>query len=203
MVCPGFYQRTASGALCGWYNGAMTTRLLMTEREYLDTLANSNRFEFCNGVVTEKRGEFMTKRKPVAAAEEVSAALRAYRLAHGGFAGQTPTTNLSGGSDRIYRMPDHAYWGPHRAVGESIFQPPTLAVELVSEDQSVPDLRKKCRFYREHGIPVVWLIDPQRETVEVFEGAVDGAALPHAGVLESKELPGFSLPLEELWAAIA
>ncbi len=180
----------------------MTTKLLMTEPEYLDTLANSNRFEFCNGVVTEKRGEFMTKRKHVATAEEISAALRAYKLAHGGFAGQTPTTNLSEAPERVYRMPDHAYWGPERPVGDAVFQPPTLAIELVSEDQSVPDLRKKCRFYRERGIPVVWLIDPRRETVEVFEGDRDGELVSHDGVLESPSLPGFRLDLTDFWAAI-
>ncbi len=180
----------------------MTTRLLMTEGEYLDTLANSNRFEFCNGVVTEKRGEFMTKRKHVAAAQEFSAILRAYRLAHGGFAGQTPTTNLSGGGDRVYRMPDHAYWGPDRPEGDDTFNPPTVAIELVSPDQSVPDLRKKCRFYREGRVPVVWLLDPRRETVEIFEGERDGESVPHDGTLESPALPGFRLRLADLWAAI-
>jgi hypothetical protein len=34
----------------------MTARQLMTEREYLDTLANSNRFEFFNGVGPERPG---------------------------------------------------------------------------------------------------------------------------------------------------
>lgn len=174
----------------------------MSEREYLGTLANSNRFEFRDGVVTEKRGEFMTKRKHVTLATRLTVRLDEYASRAGGYAGQTPTTNVSAGADRVYRLPDFAYWHPSRPVGEAIFQPPSLAIELVSEDQSVPELRKKCRFYRERGIPVVWLIDPQRETVEVFECDLDGEAMPHDGVLESPSLPGFRLELADLWASI-
>ena len=180
----------------------MTTKLLMTEREYLDTLANSNRFEFCNGVVTEKRGEFMTKRKHVTLATKLTVLLDGYASRTGGYAGQTPTTNVSGGPERVYRMPDLGYWAADRPVGDPVFDPPTLAIELVSKDQSVPELRKKCRFYRQRGIPVVWLIDPERESVEVFEGDTDGKPVAPDGALESVNLPGFRLDLAELWSAI-
>lgn len=180
----------------------MATKLLMSEQEYLDTLSNSKRFEFCNGVVTEKRGEFMTQRDHVTLAEELSAAIRAYRKLVGGFGGQTPTTNLSDDADRLYRIPDLAYWAPGRAVGDSIFFPPTLAIELVSKDQSVPALRDKCRAYRGRGIDVCWLIDPLKRTAEVFEGDLDAELLPAEAALESPHLPGFSLPLADLFGAL-
>lgn len=115
----------------------------MSEQEYLETLANSKRFEFCNGVVTEKRGEFMTRRKHVTVATTLTDLLHDLAKRTGGFGGQTPTTNFSSGGDRVYRMPDLAYWVPGRLVGDDIFQPPTLAIELVSADQSVPKLREK------------------------------------------------------------
>ena len=174
----------------------------ISEEEYLRELADSNRWEFCNGVATEKRGELMTRRDHVTLAEELSAALRAYRLRAGGFAGQTPTTNLSRSDERLYRMPDLAYWAPEREIGESIFTPPTLAIELVSADQSVPGLRDKCRAYREHGVEVCWLIDPARRTAEVFEMGRDAEPLRADGVLESPALPEFRLPLPELFAAL-
>src|SRR6266545_803114 len=96
----------------------------MREDEYLETLSDARRFEFTNGVVTAKRGPYMTRKSHVAIAEEISAAFSEYRGATGGFGGQTPTMNLSRGPDRVYRLPDFAYWAPERRVGDSIFDPP-------------------------------------------------------------------------------
>jgi hypothetical protein len=45
----------------------------VSEDEYRETLAHAKRFEFTNGVVTAKRGPYMTQKSHVAIAEEVSA----------------------------------------------------------------------------------------------------------------------------------
>ncbi len=131
--------------------------LEMPEYEYLETLSHGARYEFTNGVATAKRGPYMTQKAHVTAANELGAAFRAYRTEHGGYGGQTPTTNISEGLDRL---PDYAYWAPGRTVGESIFEPPTGGIEIVSLDQSVADLRRKCRLYRDRGVDVCWLIHP-------------------------------------------
>jgi len=99
-------------------------------------------------------------------------------------------------------MPHLGYWAPDRVVGESVFLPPTLAIESVSEDQSVPALRDKCRAYRERGVPVCWLIDPGKRTAEVFDDGRDAELLPADGALESPHLPGFSLALRDLFGAL-
>jgi Uma2 family endonuclease len=174
----------------------------MSENEYLETLSHSRRFEFTNGVVTAKRGPNMTQKSHVVIAEEISAAFREYRRTTGGFAGQTPTTNLSQGPDRVYRLPDFAYWAPGRRVGESLFDAPSVVIEIVSPDQSVSDLRAKCRFYRSRGIDVCWLIHPDERWAEVWDGLNDGTRLPEGGALESAALPAFRLELARLWAAI-
>lgn len=174
----------------------------MSEDEYLETLSHSRRFEFTNGVVTAKRGPYMTQKSHVAIAEEISAAFGEYRRATGGFGGQTPTTNLSQGPDRVYRLPDFAYWAPGRRVGDSIFDPPSAGIEIVSPDQSLSDLRAKCRFYRSRGIDVCWLIYPHQRWAEVWDGLNEGTRVPEGGVLESEALPGFRLELARLWAAI-
>jgi Uma2 family endonuclease len=62
--------------------------------------------------------------------------------------------------------------------------------------------RRKCRLYRSAGVPVVWLVDPVGRSVEVFDEGRDGVALPADGVLETVELPGFRLPLVELFAVL-
>jgi Uma2 family endonuclease len=174
----------------------------MSEDEYLETLSHSRRFEFTNGVVTAKRGPYMTQKSHVAIAEEISAAFREHRRATGGFGGQTPTTNLSQGPDRVYRLPDFAYWAPGRRVGDSVFDPPSAGIEIVSPDQTVADLRAKCRFYRSRSIDVCWLIHPDQRWAEVWDGRNEGARVPEGGALESEALPGFRLELARLWAAI-
>ena len=174
----------------------------MSEDEYLETLSHSRRFEFTNGVVTAKRGPHMTQKSRVAIAEEISAAFREYRRAAGGFGGQTPTTNLSQGPDRVYRLPDFACWAPGRRVGDSIFDPPSAGIEIVSPDQAVADLRAKCRLYRSRGIDVCWLIHPDQRWAEVWDGRNEGTRVPEGGALESDALPGFRLELARLWAAI-
>lgn len=174
----------------------------MGEDEYLESLAHSTRFEFTNGVVTAKRGPYMTRKSHVAIAEEVGAAFREYRRIKGRFGGQTPTTNLSQGADRIYRLPDFAYWAAGRRVGDSVFHPPTAGIEIVSPDQNVADLRAKCRFYRLRGVDVCWLIHPDQRWVEVWDASNDGTRLPGGAALESAVLPGFRLEFAQFWAAI-
>jgi Uma2 family endonuclease len=174
----------------------------MGEDEYLGSLSHSNRFEFTNGVVTAKRGPYMTQKSHVAVAEEISAAFREYRRSRGGFGGQTPTTNLSHGSDRVYRLPDFAFWAEGRRVGDSIFNPPTAVIEVVSPDQNVADLRLKCRLYRARGADVCWLIQPDQRWVEVWDTANEGTRLADDDALESPALPGFRLEVARLWAAI-
>ena len=88
----------------------------MSKDEYLETLSHSKRFEFTNGVVTAKRGPYMTQQSRVAVAEEVSAAFREYRRAKGGFGGQTPTTNLCQGTDRVTGCPTLGWNSPESAA---------------------------------------------------------------------------------------
>lgn len=179
----------------------MPAKLLMTEQEYLAHYADEQPpWEYDNGEVTQKRQ--MTKRHHTIAAEELSAEFRQYRKATGGFAGQTPTTNFSDLHNRRYRIPDFGYWAPGKPQGDEIFLPPTLAVEIVSPGQSVPQLREKCRFLLSQGVDVCWLIEPEQRWVEVFDAEHDGTRLPENALLQSPYLPGFSMPVRQLWDAI-
>ena len=174
----------------------------MTEDEYVATLANSKRFEFRDGIISAKRGPYMTLLRHVVTATEFGMALYEYRKIRGGFSGQTPTVNLSGGDRRIYLIPDIALWAAGRAIGNGIFTPPTLAIELVSPDQSVRDLREKCVLYRTTGVDVAWLAHPEQCWVEVWEDLRNGERVERTGVLESPHLPGLRIDLEQLFATI-
>lgn len=175
--------------------------LHMSESEFLARYADERpSYEFVNGEVTQKP---MTKRSHVALAGEIAALLREYRRrTRGAFSREDPTVNLSRNRDRRYRAPDVAYWAPGKAQGGDLFLPPTLAVEIHSEGQSIPELRATCREYRERSVDVAWLVLPSRHEVEVFDAEHDGTPFSEGESLAPADLPGFTLPLGELFAVL-
>ena len=179
----------------------MATALLMTEQEYLATLADENPpWEYFDGRVRQKRA--MTKRNHVTVANNGHRWFERYARRMGGFFGQTPTTNVGTAGVREYLVPDLAYWAPGKPVGDSAFFPPTLAIEIVSDDQSVPALRDKCRQYLARGVDVCWLIDPKKRTVETFEGDTESRLMTEGDTLVSAFLPGFTEPVSDLFEGV-
>jgi Uma2 family endonuclease len=94
-----------------------------------------------------------------------------------------------------FRLPDQSYWAPEAPFGNE--QPPTLAVEVRSKDQTLAELRRKCAFLRSTGVETCWLIDPISRTAEVFEGSE--ATGGRRAVLTAACLPGFELPIVDLF----
>jgi Uma2 family endonuclease len=78
---------------------------------------------------------------------------------------------------------------------------PALVVEVLGPSASGRDVSRRVQQYREAGIPLIWVVDPDRLEVDVYGGGplrtpTIEAALDAAGIL-----PGFSLPLSQLFAA--
>ena len=170
----------------------------MTEEEFLALDHVKPRLEYIDGRAVQKPA---TKRKHVRIARVMTVALDAQIQRHGGDGGPEPHIWFE--SEHQYRLPDVVYWAPGKPQGDdNRMLPPTLAVEVRSPDETMDGQRAKCRFYRAHGVDVAWLIDPESRTVEVFEGDRDGHALPPGSSLESPMLPGFSLPLAELFGVL-
>ena len=177
-------------------------RVRVTEEDYLATMTGVKpSLEFVNGEVFQKP---MVRRSHQKVSHVLNRVFVHYEEEQGGLWAWETTTNVSDGPDRRYRVPDMSYWAPGRPIEQpnEIFLPPTLAIEVRSEGQSMRELRDKCREYRERGVDVCWLIDPFARTVEVFEGELDGQPLPLGMSLSSPHVPGFELPLRELWAAL-
>ena len=186
------------------YTGQMTTpvKVRVSEEEYLATMTGEKpSLEFVNGEVFQKP---MTKKSHNEVAMALYDALRVHRRRQGGYVTWEATTNVSADDDRRYRVPDLSYWTRETPVSQpdDVYLPPTLAVEVRSEGQSLADLRAKCHEYRARGVDVCWLIDPGHRTVEVFEAGREGEMLAGDGVLESAAVPGFRMAVQELWAAL-
>jgi Uma2 family endonuclease len=103
--------------------------------------------------------------------------------------------------DGAVRSPDVSWISKERweAVGESDrnrFAPicPDLVVEVVSENDSIVDLKRKMEEYRFNGCKLGWLIDRYNKTVYIYRE--DGSTEEKAG--KGTKLSGEEL-LRELW----
>ena len=119
-----------------------------------------------------------------------------YAELRGGDFGPEGRVGLDSGD---YFLPDAAFWLAGVDSGDDSI--PTVAVEVRSPDQSLTKLRAKCRGYLRDGSSAAWLIDPQKQTVEVFEGTVV-RTLKVGETLTCDAMPGFELPLDKLFAAV-
>lgn len=112
-------------------------------------------------------------------------------------------TYFPAGTETVVRVPDVLYWAPGKPEGDDQHSlPPTLAVEVRSVTQSWYNQQAKCRFMLAHGVDVCWLVDPEARTAEIYEGDGEPRILSGDAVLESSHLPGFALPIADLFAVL-
>lgn len=79
--------------------------------------------------------------------------------------------------------------------------PPVLAVEVLSPGNGASQIAEKVDLYLRHGVLLVWVVDPRRATVVAHTPDGLSRRLAVGDVLDGGEvLPGFSLPLAELFA---
>ena len=78
---------------------------------------------------------------------------------------------------------------------------PDLVVEILSSDRN-RDLVMKRELYAEAGIPEYWTLDPVNDVLTVLELAnheYAGRTLGRGDTLTTVTIPGFTLPLEQLF----
>ena len=102
-------------------------------------------------------------------------------------------------------LPDVAFEALPRAAqpSRSTFVPymPDLAVEVISPSQSWAQTRRKAERYLRHGSQMVWLIEPQALSAEVWRrGTERREVIEGDGELSGNDiLPGFRLPLRKIF----
>jgi Uma2 family endonuclease len=80
---------------------------------------------------------------------------------------------------------------------------PDFLVELRSPSDKLPDLQAKMEEYRENGVRLGWLIDPQERRVHVYrQGRPVEVLEDPAQVSGDPELSGFVLDLGPVWAPL-
>jgi Uma2 family endonuclease len=77
---------------------------------------------------------------------------------------------------------------------------PDLAVEVISPNDLSYDVEQKRDLWLDAGVRLVWIVNPKQKTVSVHSRTGETALLRPGGTLDGGEvLPGFSLPLDELF----
>jgi Uma2 family endonuclease len=107
---------------------------------------------------------------------------------------------------RQVRLPDVSFvsWTklPNRELpAESIAAlVPDLAVEVLSESNTRREMERKRRDYFTAGVRLVWQIDPDTQTAEVFIGPEPPTVVGPDGELDGSDvLTGFRLSLKRLF----
>ena len=120
--------------------------------------------------------------------------------------GEAGTMRLAFG---LVRIPDVAFISWQRLSGRRIpTEPipalaPDLAVEILSSSNTPGEMARKRQEYFAAGVQVVWQIDPNARTVEVYTTPEQSTVLRETQILAGgTALPGFVLPLHELFAEL-
>lgn len=111
---------------------------------------------------------------------------------------------------RASRVPDIAVYRWERIprdekgrIANDFFEPPDLAVEIVSPEQSVNALVRRCLWFVANGVQVALLVDPADESVLAFRRDRQTEVWHGADRIELSEfLPDFELTVEQLFASL-
>jgi len=78
---------------------------------------------------------------------------------------------------------------------------PDLVVEVVSPNDIAYDLEEKLADYRAAGVPLIWVVYPNRRTVQIYAGGSEVPSVLHeSDTLTGGEiLPGFSVKVADLF----
>ncbi len=77
---------------------------------------------------------------------------------------------------------------------------PDFVIELRSDTDRMPKLREKMEEYRAAGVRLGWLIDPQKQQVEIYRSGQEVEVLQSPTILDGEDvLPGFTLDLSSIF----
>jgi Uma2 family endonuclease len=176
-----------------------------TEKDLLHFLDHGNRlYELVDGVLVEKAMGLMESAVAMELGRRLGNFVDADDL--GIVTGAGGTLRLM---PRLVRIPDVSFisWSQlpnHEYPSEPIpTLYPDLAVEVLSEGNTKGEMRLKLKEYFLAGTRLVWFVDPETRTAQVFTSPEAPVTLTEHDTLDGGDvLPGFTLPLKELFARV-
>jgi Uma2 family endonuclease len=78
---------------------------------------------------------------------------------------------------------------------------PDMVVEVLSPSDRAGEVLSKIEMYRQAGVRLIWVVDPEPKTVTVLADNQPVAVVKSDGMLDGGEvLPGFSVAVAEIFA---
>jgi Uma2 family endonuclease len=88
-------------------------------------------------------------------------------------------------------------------VADNFREAPDIAIEIVSPEQSVNSLIRRCLWYVAHGVRLALLVDPKDESVLVFRPNQIPSPRRGADRIDFDDvLPGLTMTVDELFASL-
>ncbi len=176
-----------------------------TEKDVLDVYGREKRVcELIDGTLVEKAMGFSESCLAGAILHHVRAYVRPRNL--GLVAGADGMMRLTTG---LVRIPDVSFvaWEqiPERRMPETPIPhlAPTLAIEVLSEGNTEPEMERKRKEYFAAGTGLAWVVNPVTRMVRVYTSVEDYTVLEEGDTLDGGvALPGFTLPLKEVFAEL-
>ncbi|MBS1828027.1 MAG: Uma2 family endonuclease [Acidobacteria bacterium] len=130
----------------------------------------------------------------------LGAALLAYGRTHNGGRPHSEWHHRFGpeGDVRVY-LPDMAFLVGPKEIGECAEVPSEIMIEILYPEMRFNDLLDREHFYLRHGARSVWIVDPEGRSVDVCKPDWSVCRFRGVDVLADPLLPGFGLPLTELF----
>jgi Uma2 family endonuclease len=102
--------------------------------------------------------------------------------------------------DVVFLLDEHIEVDAQGLFVNEIMIPPDIHVEIRSPRQSIKKSKEKIQHSVDHGCPLGWFLDPDRQTIDVFRPRVPPERLPDDGFLDASPiLPGFRVAVAEVF----
>jgi Uma2 family endonuclease len=176
-----------------------------TESDVIDIEARENRLcELVDGVLVEKAMGFNESYVALLIATALNNFVVPKNL--GIVTGEAGMMRLFPG---LVRIPDVAFVSRGRLPGGRLSTDPIpslvpdLAVEVISESNTVNEMTRKRGEYFKAGVALLWFVDPKRRTVSVYTDPENQHVLNEAQTLAGEPvLPGFTLEIKSLFTEL-
>ncbi len=174
---------------------------LYTARDLAAMPDDDTVYELHNGVLIEVAG---SKYRQTRLAAWIAHLLLSYVEQHklgGAVTGADGAAELNQYNTRI---PDVAYITAERAQKQAedayIQGAPDLAVEVISQSNSAPEMQQRAGEYLAAGGRLVWIVDPERHTVDVYRPGGARVVLGGEDALDGGDvLPGLRLLVQRVF----
>ncbi|CAA9245834.1 MAG: hypothetical protein AVDCRST_MAG77-1886 [uncultured Chloroflexi bacterium] len=196
--------RTARTARNGRDHRPVWERRRLTLEEFLTLPEEKPALEYDDGEVTQKvsprarhsalQGDFVEMVNRRNRRRKIARAFPELRFGYGGRSFVPDVSVLTW---------EHIPRTPEGGLADDLLMPPDIAVELVSLEQRVNALVRRCVRYVALGVRIALLIDPDDRSVIVFAPDAAPTALSGADEIElSSVLPGFKLTVNDLFKSL-